>query len=108
MFYKPDPHGGINILYQVFRCIWFAIINTLKGNPKKVTRWIDASLDKYSETFISDVVAYLKVSESFLINKKQLLKMILYLGFEIIFTPSNILGTFGSARFNMDISGNST
>lgn len=53
-----------NIMFQVVGCIYYGIRQKLKGNYVRfITNnpWLDASVDKYSENFIKDVAAFLKV-----------------------------------------------
>lgn len=63
LFYKPEqPNVDGNILCHVFGCIWFGLVNKLKGNPVKVRHWIYGSVGRYPESFVRDVADYLRVS----------------------------------------------
>lgn len=63
LFYKPEqPNVHGNILFQVCGCIWFGLVNKLKGSPHKVSHWIYGSVGRYPEYFVRDVADYLRVN----------------------------------------------
>lgn len=65
-FYKTeeiDENDG-NILFQVIGCVRFGIVQKLRGHYYCITTgnaWIDGSVGKYSQTFVQDVAAFLRV-----------------------------------------------
>lgn len=55
-----------NVMFQVIGCIYNGVEQRLKGHFNRLgvisnNEWIDGSADKYSESFIHDVSAFLKV-----------------------------------------------
>lgn len=65
-FYKKeeiDENEG-NILFQVIGCVWHGTLKKLRGHSIRSSTdnsWIDGAIGRYSEAFVHDVSAFLKV-----------------------------------------------
>lgn len=103
-----------NVMFQVIGCIYNGVEQRLKGHFNRLgvisnNEWIDGSADKYSESFIHDVSAFLKVWQ--LLKILSPLEPFLILahfsgtGIEAIYTITVLLGTIRSNRFKLDFPG---
>lgn len=64
--YKDEKIGESksNILFQVIGCIYTGMkykLRKMRDNPSTNSTWIDGSLEIYSESFVNEVQAVLKV-----------------------------------------------
>lgn len=64
--YKDEKFGESksNILFQVIGCIYTGMkhkLRKMRDNPSTDSTWIDCSLEFYSENFVNEVRAVLKV-----------------------------------------------
>lgn len=70
-FYKDEEVNEGNILFQVIGCIWHGAMRKLKGESIRTSTnnsWIDGAIGRYSESFVHDVSAFLKVATKFVVE----------------------------------------
>ncbi|GAB0097937.1 peptide transporter family 1 [Sergentomyia squamirostris] len=59
-FYKKEDVSRQNILVQAIGCIWYALWKYIKKENVHAN-WLDSSIGRYSEEFVRDVEAFLRV-----------------------------------------------
>ncbi|XP_059613272.1 solute carrier family 15 member 2 isoform X2 [Phlebotomus argentipes] len=64
-FYKKEEVNRQNILVQVVGCIWYALWKYIKKENVNAN-WLDSSIGRYSEEFVRDVRAFLRVLRLYL------------------------------------------
>ncbi|XP_055702583.1 solute carrier family 15 member 2 isoform X2 [Phlebotomus papatasi] len=64
-FYKKEEVSRQNILVQVVGCIWYALWKYIKKENVHAN-WMDSSIGRYSEEFVQDVRAFLRVIKLYL------------------------------------------
>lgn len=83
------------MLLRVIGCICFGVKRKLNGSyiPSITNNsWIDGSVEKYSQQFVEDVSAFLKVVRKVLCKFETFLIFEVFLGAEIIHSIANLLG----------------
>lgn len=61
-YYRREPTPEGNILAKVIKCICHGAMNKVRGKARRHNNWIDSAVGEYSESFVSDVSGFLKVS----------------------------------------------
>lgn len=60
-FYREETPNNENVLLQVISCVAHGISNKIKGRARLCNNWLDSTVGQYSESFVRDVSAFLKV-----------------------------------------------
>lgn len=64
-YYKREHVTGDNTMLKTIGCVGYAVVQRVRGRSTGVP-WLNASIGKYSETFVNDVSIFLRVITLFL------------------------------------------